>query len=198
MRWRQVVLFYGLALLLAVDYLTGVRPPPLGEQNVAAPRPRVLGLELGTLSEVTIDHAGRRFVAQRAGDGWQVSEPAGAQVPSDLVSAFATAVIEAEEIERQEAPVDLAPFGLDEGATRIELRPAGGPPETLWLGVTNPAGTAVYARRLGTTGVLLVGRVLRYYEELIHQALPKPAVPANTPTGPVGALWPLTLRGRAV
>ena len=46
--------------------------------------------------------------------------------------------------------------------------------------------------------VILVGRSVRLYEELIFQALPRPEVPADTPDGPVGAREPLTSPGRPV
>jgi hypothetical protein len=151
------------------------------------------------LSEIAIEHGGRRVVARREGAGWAIEEPHAASVPSDLVQAFAVATLQAEAIEQvEEDGKDLKSFGLDDGATRVELRPSGGPPETLWLGAPNPSGTAVYARRLGTPGVVLVGRTLRYYEELILQALPHPTVPADTSAGPVGCARPLTSRGTPV
>jgi hypothetical protein len=161
-------------------------------------RRRVLALDRERVNEITIEHGGRRVVARRDDDGWTVAEPAGAAVPSGLLDALATALVQAEEIERLEGDADLAAFGLDDRATRVEIRPAGGPPETLWLGGTNPTGTAVYARRLGTPGVLLVGRTLRYYEELVLQALPPPTVPADTGGGPVGRHRALTAPRRAV
>src|SRR5262249_28832636 len=80
------------------------------------------------LSEIAIDHGGRRIVARRDGDGWTIEEPAAASVPSDLVQAFAVAVLGAEEIERVDGEQHLAAFGLDDRATRVELRPSGGPP----------------------------------------------------------------------
>lgn len=185
MRWRQVVLLYGIAALLAVEYRRAA--PERATASADAARPRVLALDGSSLSEITIEHGGRRLVARRAGDGWEVDEPAAADVPSDLVQAFATALLEAEEIERVGTDQNLAAFGLDEErATRVELRPSGGPPQTLWLGGANPSGTAVYARRLGTRDVILVGKTLRYYEELLLRALPQPAVPADTTHGPVG------------
>jgi hypothetical protein len=147
---------------------------------------------------VAIQHGDRRVVARRDGDGWRVDEPAGVDIPSDLVGAFVAAVLEANEIERIGKDQARAVFGLDDGATRVEIRPSGGPPETLWLGNANPSGTAVYARRLGDDDVILVGRAVRLYEELIFQALPRPAVPADTPDGPVGAREPLTSPGRPV
>jgi hypothetical protein len=184
MRWRQVAILYGVALLLAVDYF-GHAGTPVTERPAEA-RPRLFSLEPALLSEIAIEHGGRRVVARRDGEAWAIEEPANAAVPSDLVQAFATAVLQAEAIEHVAGDDQLPEFGLDERATRVELRPSGGPPETLWLGGANPSGTAVYARRLGTGGVLLVGRTLRYYEELIMQALPHPTVPADTAEGPVG------------
>ncbi len=194
MRWRQVAILYAVAALLAVDYL---RPHAPAATNAARPgaRQRVFALDVEHLSEIAIEHGGRRVVARRDGDGWAIEEPPSANVPSDLVQAFAVAVLDAEEIEHMDGEQELAAFGLDDDrATRVELRPSGGPPETLWLGGPNPSGTAVYARRLGTSGVLLVGRTLRYYEELIVQALPQPSVPADTPSGPIGAVEALTSR----
>jgi hypothetical protein len=197
MRWRQVAVLYALAAVLAVDYFRG-RTPVAPDPSVAAGRPRVFTIDVDHLSEIAIEHGGRRVVARRDGDGWAIAEPPTASVPSDLVQAFAVAVLGAEEIERVDGEQELAAFGLDDRATRVELRPSGGPPETLWIGGPNPSGTAVYARRLGTTGVLLVGRTLRYYEELIVQSLPHPTVPADTPTGPVGDVEALTFWRRPV
>jgi hypothetical protein len=198
MQWRQVILLYAVAGLLAMDYFrTGMSvDEPVADGKPA--RPRVVRLDRATISEVAIEHGNRRVVARRDGDGWRVEEPAGVEIPSDLVRAFVAAVLDADEIERLGHDQTRAAFGLDEAATRVEIRPSGGPPETLWLGNANPSGTAVYARRLGDDDVILVGRTLRLYEELIFQALPQAEVPADTPEGPVGAREPLTSPGRPV
>ena len=198
MRWSQVLAWWAVAMALALTLVRLTPRAPDGEPDPQSGRDRVLGLDLTTLAEVTIEHEGRRVVARREGESWAVEEPAGAAVPSDLVAALATALVEAEVIDHAEAAGGLAPFGLDQGATRIELRPSGGPPETLWLGGSNPPGTAIYARRLGSDGVLLVGRTLRYYTELIFDALPKVRVPPDTAGKRVGGRRPLTIRGRRV
>ena len=54
------------------------------------------------------------------------------------------------------------------------------------IGETNPTGTAVYARRGGNPVVVLIGRNVRYYEDLIFQALPSGQVPAADVDAPVG------------
>ena len=198
MRWRQVILLYAIAGLLALDYLHGgtAAEKPTGDRK--AGRPRVIRLDRATISEIAIQHGDRRVVARRDGEGWVVEEPAGVDIPPDLVRAFVAAVLDADEIERIGKDQPRLAFGLDDGATRVEIRPAGGPPETLWLGNANPSGTAVYARRLGDDDVILMGRAVRLYEDLIFQALPRPEVPADTPEGPVGAREPLTSPGRPV
>ena len=198
MRWRQVVLLYVIAGLLALDYFHGGTADDEASRDPKAGRPRVVRLDRATISEVAIQRGDRRVVARRDGDGWRIEEPAGVDVPSDLVAAFVAAILEADEIQRIGSDQARAAFGLEDGATRIEIRPSGGPPETLWLGNANPSGTAVYARRLGDDDVILVGRAVRLYEELIFQALPRPEVPADTPEGPVGAREPLTSPGRPV
>ena len=198
MRWRQVIVLYVIAGFLALDYFHGSTAGEEPSGDPKAGRPRVVRLDRATISEVAIQHGDRLVVARRDGDGWRVEEPAGVDIPSDLVGAFVAAVLEANEIERIGKDQAGAAFGLDAAATRVEIRPSGGPPETLWLGDVNPSGTAVYARRLGDDGVILVGRAVRLYEELIFQALPRPAVPADTPDGPVGAREPLTSPGRPV
>ena len=198
MRWRQVILLYAIAGLLAVDYLHGGTAAEKTAGDPKAGRPRVIRLDRSTISEIAIQNGDRRVVARRDGDGWRVEEPAGVDIPPDLVRAFVAAVVDAEEIERIGRDQARAAFGLDDGATRVEIRPSGGPPETLWLGNANPSGTAIYARRLGDDDVILVGRTVRLYEDLIFQALPRPEVPADTPNGPVGAREPLTSPGRPV
>jgi hypothetical protein len=200
MRWRQVLVLYAIAAVLAAVYF---RPLPATTGPVdpdgKPARRHVFALDRAQLSEISIEHGGRRIVARRDDDGWAIAEPAGAPIPSSLVDAFAAALVEAEEIEHLDGDADLVAFGLDDGtATRVEIRPAGGPPDTLWLGASNPSGTAVYARRLGTPGVLLVGRTLQYYAELVMQALPAPTVPAGTGADPVGRTRPLTAPRRAV
>ena len=114
-------------------------------------------------------------------------EPAGASIPSDLIAAFTTALVGAEEIGRMgEGDADAAAFGLDERAGRVEIVPQRGEPVVVTIGETNPPGTAVYARRLGAPEVVLIGRNIRYYEDLILQAVAAERAPATDGSAPVG------------
>ncbi|MGH7895686.1 MAG: DUF4340 domain-containing protein [Candidatus Binatia bacterium] len=197
MRWRQVVVLYAVAALLGAEYLRGGVQRPQQGATQRQPHARVFAVDADAVTEVRIERGGHEVVLRRESGTWIVVTPPDAAVPADLIRAFLVAVIDAEEIERVgDGGQEPATFGLDDRATRITLRLDGDRREVLLLGATNPTGTAVYARRAGSPDVLLVGRTLLYYEELILQALPQPSVPADTKLGPVGSGSPLTPEGR--
>lgn len=186
MRWRQVVVLYVVLGGLAIAWWTGgVRTAPPHEAPV---RRRFLPLGEAPIEELTLERRGRTVRARRAGERWAVVEPSNAAVPSDLVAAFAEALSRAEEIAQvaDDTRDDVQPFGLDDGAVRVEIRPRTGPAVVVRIGGTNPTGTAVYARREGATAVVLIGRNVSYYEGLIFDALPPARVPADDGDAPVG------------
>jgi hypothetical protein len=191
-RWRQVVVLYVVLGGLAIAWWTGGGPPtpPAGE---APARRRFLPLGDARIREVTLQRRGRVVRARREGERWAVVEPSNAAVPSDLVAAFTEALARAEEIAQvaDDARADVQPFGLDEGAVRVEVRPESGPAVVVRIGGTNPTGTAVYARREGTAGVVLIGRNVSYYVGLIFEALPPARRPAGDGDAPVGGLTPV-------
>jgi uncharacterized protein DUF4340 len=199
-RWRQVIVLWLVALVMAGAYLRLTPEGPAAPSpDDRPPRRRVFGVDPANLAEVRIERGDRRVVIRRDGNGWSVIEPADAAVPRDLLAAFVTTLLEAEEIDRVERG-DETPdqFGLGDAATRLELWGVAPGAEVLLVGATNPTGTAVYARRPGAPEIILIGRTVLYYEDLILQALPTPTVPADTQGGPVGRLSPLTRRGRPV
>jgi hypothetical protein len=199
MRWRQVLGLYVVAILLAAEYVRLGPPAPAPGPQDRPGRARVFESDPATLAEVRVERGDRRLVMRREGDGWMLVEPGEATVPRDLVTAFVNAVIDAEVIDRVERSGDAPEqFGLGEGASRIELWGVSPGAEVLLVGAPNPTGTAVYARRPGAPDVLLVGRTILYYEDLILQALPTPSVPADTDHGPVGSRRPLTSPGSPV
>ena len=104
-----------------------------------------------------------------------------------------------EEIERiVSTTADLTGFGLDERGDRVELTLQRGEPIVVTLGVTNPTGTALYARRESDGTVVLIGRRVRDYEDMLHNALPRGTVPVGDAEGRVGRLEPLLFEGRRV
>jgi Domain of unknown function (DUF4340) len=184
--WRQVLLLYVLLGLLGGEFWLFERrrvERPQGQPE----RERFLALQPGQLREVRLRRGGRTVVTRRDADGWAVVEPAGATIPPDLIDAFATALTGAEEIARVgDAQADPRAYGFDERAVQVEIIAETGEPVLVTIGETNPTGTAVYARRGGNPVVVLIGRNVRYYEDLIFQALPSGQVPAADVDAPVG------------
>lgn len=194
MGWRQVVGLYAVLAVLAVLYVVVEPPRPEIETDAPPARPKFLTVGRDDVAEVRLEREGRPVTLLRVGARWQVVEPAGAAVPTDLVRAFVEALVDADEIDRVAAvPTEVAPFGLDDDATRVTIVEAGeAEPTVVLLGRTNPTGTALYARRVGAAGVVLIGRNIRYYEDLIYEALPKPVVPLDAGNDAVGSERPLT------
>lgn len=187
MRWRQVLLFWAVFLgLLAHWGLVERHRRPAGMREAPA-RTRFLDLQPAAATALVVERQGRRLVARHEGGAWRVVEPPGTAVPGDLVAAFLEALAAAEEIEQVPAtPAEMAGFGFGAGAARVEVEQAGAPPVVVLLGGENPTGTAIYARRGTASRIVLIGRNVRYYEELLLDALPRGGVPAGAGTGPVG------------
>lgn len=188
MRWRQVVLLYGVCGLLAADYLLSERGAPVEDEETARQRPSFLDVQEDDVRELRIERGGRRLVARREDGVWEVTEPPGVGIRGDLVRAFARALTGAEEIDRVDAGRgDPAAMGFDESRSRVALVLGGGGTLHVVLGGPNPPGTAIYARREGAPSAVVIGRDVRYYEDMLFQALPSaaPEIPEGTPVGGV-------------
>jgi hypothetical protein len=117
---------------------------------------------------------------RREGNGWT-----GVQRP-DVADDFLTNLHDMQEIiELQASQKDLADYGLDPPEDRIELLLHEGGPITLFLGKSNPAGTAIYVQ-IGRGGrVVLAGALLRWeLDKLTHgltEAPQKEVVPSRAP-----------------
>jgi hypothetical protein len=187
MGWRQVIALYAVLAALGGLYWWLGREPPRGG-SVEPKRARFLPVDARGFAAFRIARGGRAIYARRlAGDRWEVTEPAGAPIPSDLLAAFAAALGDAEEIQQVGGPgADADTFGLGETAAHVDIDLADGRRLGLSIGETNATGTAVYARRDGERAIVLVGRNVRYYEDLLFQALPGGQVPAGEGGLPVG------------
>jgi len=163
MGWRHVCVYVVLAALLAtLSWLTAPPPPPPPSQSTPRTAP---GL---AVRELTVDAHGARVRAVRSGERWQVVEPPGAAVTSDLVSALLGAVLDTRAEPVAAAAADqLSEFGLDQPTARITMTREDGPPVTLLLGAANPAETGIYGRLEGNPQVVLLGLNVRYYVDLL-------------------------------
>jgi hypothetical protein len=197
-RWRQVGLLYAIAALLAVLYGRERTPPPDADRS-HPPRPRFIQLTAEDVVGIRLLRGLRSVELRREGHDWVVVEPAGAELPNDLVTSFVRALLTTEEIDRVATTTgELASFGLDEQGDRVEIARTEGDPVVVTLGGTNPTGTALYARGARDGSVVLIGRQVRDYEDMIYDALPRPAVPAGTADGRIGCRTPLLLSRAAV
>ena len=164
-----------------------VERPRARRADVVPARRRFVPVRPGEVREVRLSREGRTVVSRREGDVWAVLDPPGSSIPPDLIAAFANALTEAEEIARV-AGADAEPdtYGLGPRATRVELRGEAGEAVVVRIGGANPTGTAVYARREASPDIVLIGRNVRYYEDLIFQALSAARVPSADGDVPVG------------
>jgi hypothetical protein len=170
MTWTRAALYWAVFLALAAYYVAAVREPPgpaashAREAFLDFPAEQIDGLEL---------RRGSSVVRCRRSDGrWRVTEPADRLVPSDLVGALVASLTETPDVEVvAEDSAALGAFGLQEPVSELTLQGAGRSPLHVRLGRLNPAGTAVYAQRNDSPRVFLIGLNVRYYEDLVFEAL---------------------------
>src|SRR5262249_57628877 len=125
------------------------------------------GMGVGAVGRVEVEEVrrsgdGRTNVGRGERAGVRaVVEPQAVSIPPDLIGAFANALADAEEIARLgAAETDRAAFGLDAGATRVEVRREGGEPVGMTTGGAHPTGTAGYAQRKRAAACVPVGRTV--------------------------------------
>ena len=88
-------------------------------------------------------------------------------MPSDLIDALVTAVLETPAEPVSADASGLADFGLDTPWARLTFGRPNATPVTLALGSANPAETGVYGRLEGHPQVVLLGLNVRYYIDLV-------------------------------
>ena len=170
MTWRRAALYWAVFLALAAYYMVAVResPEPVAHLTRAAflsiPGEDIDGLEL---------RRGDAVVRCRRTNGrWEVTAPADRTVPSDLVEALVANLTQLPDVEVVAADSSaLGEFGLQAAQSEMTLLRTGQAPVRVRLGAHNPAGTAVYAQRNDSPRVFLIGLNVRYYEDLLFEAL---------------------------
>jgi hypothetical protein len=165
MSWRRALAYAALGAVLATVYLGTAPPEPVVLSRARAPEPTVRSTP--AIDAVHVEAGGRTIDAVRAGELWQITHPAGGRVPSDLISALISAVLETPAEPVASGSVDVAEFGLDTPSARVRFTRPGAAPVTVLLGSVNAAETGVYGRLDGTPQVLLLGLNVRYYVDLV-------------------------------
>jgi hypothetical protein len=171
MTWRRSLIYWACFLVLSVFYVLVLREPsrPTPAHLTRAP---FLSLPENEIDAMDLSRGATTIRCRRVGGRWQVVEPAGGRVPSDLVTALVANLTQLPEVEVvDEGEGDLAQYGLDPPVSQMTLTMSGGKLVHLRLGSRNPSGTAIYAQRDDTRRVFLIGLNVRYYEDLLFQGV---------------------------
>ncbi len=184
MTWKHIGIYYVLAVVLGGYYLLFEWIPGGPDAPVFEPRPvqesTFVMLKREAIHKLSIQRQGSTFVSQRttAQSGqteakWQTLEPSGTKVTSALIIGFLENLTPNRKIPIVNgAPDNLAAYGLAPPASTIVIEGDGQPAtETIFIGSYNPTTTAVYARKDGSPQVVLFGYNVKYYEDLIFQAV---------------------------
>ena len=166
MSWPRALAYLVVAAVLVSVYFATAPPPP---PSPAAAVPKASGPPPAgpAIDSVHLEAGSRSLRARRDEAQWVVLEPAGARVPSDLISALVSAVLETPAEPVTTDADRLADFGLDSPWARVTFGRPGAPPVTLSLGSSNPAETGVYGRLEGSDQVVLIGLNAEYYVQLV-------------------------------
>jgi hypothetical protein len=171
MTWRRAAVYWLCFLALGVYYVV-VEREPAGHAVAHLTRAPFLEVPPEEIQAVELRRGNTVVRCRRGKDRWQVLEPAGARVPVDLIAALVNNLAQLPDVEViAETAQDLGQFGLETPVSQITLTRASGPPIAVHLGARNPSGTAVYAQRSDSPRVYLIGLNVRYYEDLVFEAV---------------------------
>lgn len=176
MTWPRVGLYW-LCFIGLSAYYVAVEREDTGVAAAHVTRAPFLSVAENEIDAVELRRGGALVRCGRVAGRWQVVEPPSRMVPPDLIAALVTNLAQLPDVEVvAETAKDLGQYGLDPPVSQIVLTPAAGPiaaarPITVRLGGRNPSGTAVYAQRDDSDRVFLIGLNVRYYEDLVFEAL---------------------------
>ena len=174
MTWWRVAMLWACFGVLSLYYFA-VERVPSGEAAAHLTRAAFVDIPTDSIEAFEVRRGTTVIRCRRVGGRWQVVEPANAPVPPDLVAALITNLSQLPDVEVvAETSKDLGQFGLDTPLSQMTLTTGGGEPLIVRLGLRNPAGTAVYAQRGHDPRVFLIGLNVRYYEDLLFEALDRP------------------------
>ncbi len=171
MTWRRALAYWACFLLLGAYWVVVLREPSRAAPAHLTHAP-FLSLAEKDIDGMELRRGAKAIRCHRVEGRWQVVEPPGGAVPSDLVTALVANLTQLPEVEVvDEGGGDVAQFGLEPPVSQITLN-VSGKPVSLRLGSRNPSGTAVYAQRDDSKRVFLIGLNVRYYEDLVFAAAP--------------------------
>ena len=165
---RSFLLLLVVALGLgAYIYFVESKRDPAGASVV--PGEKVFAIEAGTVEEVRIEStSGEKTTARKAGDGWQIVEPAALDADTSAVASLVS-TLESLESDRtvDENPASIAPYGLEPPRLTVAFKVAG---EATWrrllIGERTPTGSDLYAQVEGDPKLILIAS---YIEDSLNK-----------------------------
>ena len=157
---NTVIMAVVLVLLGAFVYFYEIRGREAREEAERQAE-LLLHFDVDQVERVAVTTDEGTVTAVKEGDGWSITEPVVTAADGEAIDALVDRLHEAKrEREIVEAAEDLAPFGLDAPAVRVELGLSGGDTLALALGKDTPVGFNAYATA-GDQTVVAVTRSLK-------------------------------------
>ena len=178
-------------ILGAVVYFAEIRPSQEQAAATATPSPRdVFSLSGQQFDRLVLTGSGRRLVAEKQGDDWQILEPEAAPGDNTALNSafFSLESLRAFRLVAEEDP-DLAKYGLADPALTVEFRTTEGQEYGLAFGDENVDKSYRFAKRLDSPAVYLIQNdTYRRFEGLLStppfRPTPRPAAPSPSPAVP--------------
>ncbi|MDE2179469.1 MAG: DUF4340 domain-containing protein [candidate division NC10 bacterium] len=159
MRWRSLGLLGLLLALVVVAYYALESKGTLSGADAS----RLFQAEEKDVETIAIRKGDALIALKREGNGWRLIEPVQATADSSEVVSLLHALLEAREERRiEEAPKNLADYGLERPAVHLSVTLKDGKTlPALLLGDLNPNGRSVYAKRPDRPAVFLATVIVR-------------------------------------
>lgn len=174
---KKTAAVWALAGILFGYWWAFERLPP-ATKSAGIKREKFLTVFRDDVTAIELTREGKDVRAEKREKRWIITRPDGAAIPSDLVASLVDNLTEhqdAEVVNEEPKPGDLAAFGLDRPRTEMVVELAGGKKMKLAFGSQNPPRTAIYARSDAAPQIYLIGLNLQYYGDLLFQAAFPPA-----------------------
>lgn len=150
-----VVVLAGLGAY--IYFVDSKRPADAPGAEGQAPREKFFKIETDKISEIRVTSQGESTLLRKEKDGWKLVEPVTADADPPEAIGMATNITGVESVGVvDENPSDLAQFGLDKPAIKVEFKGDGGASGSFSIGNKNPMQTEMYALKGGDKKVYLV------------------------------------------
>ncbi|NOT56688.1 MAG: DUF4340 domain-containing protein [Deltaproteobacteria bacterium] len=177
MSWKKIGLYYLFAAVFgAYFFLFEWRPPKklgLAEPGPTAQESQFLAIARDDIHGLILKRPNLALTFRRDGQRWTAVDPAGLEVPSDLLTSLVENLTPTKQIVIiAKEPKDFTPFGLNPPNTSVVVQDKTGKDvATVSLGGTNPTSSSVYARIEPSPQVYLLGQSVSYYAQLVFEKL---------------------------